>query len=61
MELYELSRHPKEAADKTNELVHNLIMYDRRRSLCGRARQIGMFWGSLVYLEQCLTDDHHLS
>ena len=34
-ENYEWSGHPKEATTHENvELVHSLIMWDRRRSLC---------------------------
>ena len=48
MEDYEQSVHPKEATtDENVELVHSLIMYDRK-SLRDIARQIGMFWGSSV-------------
>ena len=54
MEDNELSGFPKEdTADEIVELVHRLIMYDRRRSLCDIARQIGI---SLGAVQSVLTD-----
>ena len=42
----------KEATvNKNVELVHSLIMCDRRRSLCDIVKQRGMFCGSSVYLD----------
>ena len=59
---YELSECPKKATtDENVELVHSLIICDRRRSLHDIGRQIGMFWGSSVYLEQYLRDFQDLS
>ena len=46
MEDYERSGRPKEAtADENVELMHSLIMCDRRRSLRDTARQIGISYG----------------
>ena len=54
VEVYEWSGHPKEStADENIELVHSLIMCDRRRSLPDIARLIGMFW---VSFQSVLTD-----
>ena len=48
MEDYEPSGHPKETTTgKNNELVHSLILCDRRRSLCDIARQIGISFGTV--------------
>ena len=45
---YEWSGYPKEATtDKNVELVHSLIMCNRRRSLCDTARQIGTSFGAV--------------
>ena len=43
------------------QLVHSLIMCDRRRSLRGIARQIGMFLGSSVCLDRYFVDVQGLS
>ena len=49
MEDYEW--HPKEATtDETVELVHSLIMFDRRRSLHDIAGQIGISFGAVQYI-----------
>ena len=48
MEDYEQSGCPKGAITGKNiELVRSLIMYDRRRSLCDIARQIGKSFGAV--------------
>ena len=48
MEDYEQSGHPKEATiEKNVELVHSLIMCDRRRSLRYIARQTGISFGAV--------------
>ena len=62
MDDYEGCGCPKEATtDKEVELVHSLIMCDRRRSLHDIARQIGMFWRSSTDLDQYLRDVQGLS
>ena len=54
LEDYKQSACPKEATtDKNVELVHNLIMCDRRTSLCDTARQIGICFGTV---QSTLTD-----
>ena len=54
MEDYERSGRPKEAtADRNVEIVHSLIMCDRRRSLCDIARQKGI---RFVAVQSILTD-----
>ena len=54
VEGYEWSGRPKEATtDENVELVHSLIMCDRRRSLRDIARQIGIRFGAVQYI---LTD-----
>ena len=51
LENYERSWNSKEATtDENIELVHSLIMCDRRRSLRDKASQICMFLGSSNYL-----------
>ena len=47
MEDYEQSWCPKGAtSDENIELVHRVIVYDRRRSLHDIARQIGLSFGA---------------
>ena len=47
VEDYEQSWRPKGAtSDENIELVHRVIMYDRRRSLRDIARQIGASFGA---------------
>ena len=54
MEDYEWSGRPKEATtDENDELVHSVIMCDRRRSLCDKAGQIGINFGAI---QSILTD-----
>ena len=54
VEYYEPSRRYKEATtDEKIELVHSLIMCDRRRSLHDIARQIGISFGAV---QSILTD-----
>ena len=48
LEDYERSGHPKEGTtDKYFELLHSLIMCDRRRSLRYIARQISISFGAV--------------
>ena len=61
MEDYERSGHPKEATmDENNDLMHSLIMCDRR-SLHDIAGQTGMFGSSSVCLDQYLRNVQGLS
>ena len=62
VEVYERSGRPEDLTSEENvEFLHSLVMCDRRRTLCDIARQIGMFWGSLVYLDQYLKDGYGFS
>ena len=59
MEEYVWSGHPKQATtDKNVELVHSLIMCDRRRSLHDIASQIDIGFGAL---QSILTDTSRMS
>ena len=54
MEDYVRSGHPEEASKGKNvELVHSLVMCDRKRSLCDRDRQPGISSGPV---QSTLTD-----
>ena len=51
VEDYERSGRPKEpTTDEHIELVHSLIMCDRRKSLCDTARQTGISFGAVKFI-----------
>ena len=60
---YEWSVHSNEATtDENVELMHSLIICDRRRSLYDIAKQKRLkFWGSSVCLDRYLRDVQGLS
>ena len=62
MYYYEWSGCPKEAStDKNIELVHNLTMCNRRRSLHDRARHIGIRFGVVLSILTNIRDVQGLS